>query len=170
MKRSSATTSSTNPLLLWTDLAMKTGEMMLASAQVISHRTSRMSKAGPTPNARDRREFALMGHEKIEASVESAQAIAMQLMKMTPLLGAHASKQMLTSATALMSLAASGSVGEAMTRQAALIRAVTQSAATASRLSGSTARVAQRGLKPIHARATANARRLGKLNQGRSSP
>lgn len=168
MKRSKALTSLANPLLLWTDLALKTGETMLASAQVISHRTSRMSKAGPTPNARDRREFALLGHEKIEASVESAQAIAMQLLKVSPLLAAHASRQMLASATALMSLAASGSVGEAMMRQAALIRSVTQSAATASRLSGSTAQVAQRGLKPIHARATANARRLGKLNQERS--
>jgi len=169
MKRSRPLTSLANPFLLWTDLALKTGEMMLASAQVISHRTSRMSKAGPTPNARDRREFALMGREKMEASVESAQAMAMRLMKVNPLLGAHAARQMLTSATAVMSLAASRTVGEAMKRQAALIRAVTQSAATASRLSGSTARIAQRGLKPIHARATANARRLGELNQGRSS-
>ena len=148
---------------------MKTGEMMLASAQVIGHRTHRMSRAGPTPNVRDRREFALMGHEKIEASVESAQAIATQLAKMNPLLGANAARQMLASATALMSLATSRSVGEAMTRQAELIRAVTQSAAAASQLSGSTARVAQRGLKPVHARATANARRLGKLDRGRSS-
>lgn len=169
MKRSRALPTFANPFLPWTDLALKTGEMMLASAQVIGHRTSRMSRAGPTPNERDRREFALMGHEKIEASVESAQAIAMQLMKMNPLLGAQAARQMLDSATALMSLAASGTVGEAMTRQAALIRAITQSAATASRLSGSTARVAQHGLKPIHARATANARRLGKLGAGRSS-
>ena len=169
MKRSSAPRSSTNPLLLWTDLAMRTGEMMLASAQVISHRTSRMSKTGPTPNARDRREFALMGHEKMEASVESAQAMAMRLMKMNPLLGAHAATQMLTSATAVMSLAASRTAGEAMKRQAAVIRTITQSAGAASRLSGSTARVGQGGLKPLHARATANARRLGKLDRGRSS-
>lgn len=169
MKRNRPLTSLANPFLLWTDLAVKTGEMMLASAQVISHRTSRMSRAGPTPNARDRREFALMGHEKIEASVESAQAIAMQLIKVNPLLGAHAARQMLTSATALVSLGASRTVGEAITRQAAVIRAITQAAGTASRLSGSAARVAQRGLKPIHARARANARRLARLNQGSSS-
>ena len=35
-----------NPFLVWTDLAWKTGEMMLASAQVIGHRTTRMVAAG----------------------------------------------------------------------------------------------------------------------------
>lgn len=119
MKRSRPLTSLASPFLLRTDLAVKTGEMMLASAQ----------------------------------------AIAMQLMKMNPLPGARAARQMLTSATAVMSLAASRTAGEAMKRQAAVIRTITQSAGAASRLSGSTARVAQGGLKPIHARATANARR-----------
>jgi hypothetical protein len=37
-----------------------------------------------------------------------------------------------------------------------------QSTATTAQLSGAAARLAQRGLKPIHSRATANARRLGK--------
>jgi integration host factor subunit alpha len=37
-----------------------------------------------------------------------------------------------------------------------------QSAGTVSRVSGSSGWLAQRGLKPIHARATANAKRLGK--------
>jgi hypothetical protein len=41
--------------------------MMSASAQVIGHRTGRMALAGPAPNARDRREIALMGQQKIEA-------------------------------------------------------------------------------------------------------
>ena len=74
MKRS-RTPSFTNPFLVWTRLTWKTGEMMLASAQVIHHRKSRMAAVGATPSARDRREFALMGQEKLEASVESAQAM-----------------------------------------------------------------------------------------------
>jgi predicted small secreted protein len=68
------TPSFTNTLLVWTRLAWKTGEMMMASAQVIHHRTLRMTAAGATPSARDRPEFALMGQEKLEAGVESAQA------------------------------------------------------------------------------------------------
>jgi hypothetical protein len=161
MKRSKAP-SFTNPFLVWTRLAWKTGEMMLASAQVIHHRTGRMAAAGATPSARDRREFALMGQEKIEAGVESASAMAAQMMMMNPLLGARAVKHMMTGAAAVMSLAASRTAGQAIARRAKLVRTMTQSAATTAQLSGAAARLAQRGLKPIHSRATANAKRLGK--------
>lgn len=51
---------------LWSEA----GQMMLDSAQVIAHRTQRMAKPGHT--AADRREFARMVHEKMEAGVESA--------------------------------------------------------------------------------------------------
>jgi hypothetical protein len=161
MKRS-RTPLFTNPFLVWTRLAWKTGEMMLASAQVIHHRTGRMAAAGATPSARDRREFALMGQEKLEAGVESAQAMAAQLMTLNPLLGARAVKHMMSGAAEVMSLAASRTAGQAMARHAKLVRTMTQSAATAAQLSGAAARLAHRGLIPIHSRATANAKRLGK--------
>ena len=92
MKRSRTRNSFANPFLIWTDLALKTGEMMLASAQVIGHRTGRMAAAGPKPSARDRREFTLMGEEKIKAAAESAQAMTAQMMRMNPQLGARALK------------------------------------------------------------------------------
>jgi hypothetical protein len=151
-----------NPFLLWVDLAMKTGEMMMASAQVIDHRTRRMAAAGSRPSASDRREFALMGQEKIEAAAKSAQGMATHMMTMDPFLGARAVQQSLAAARAMMSLAGSRTLSRAIARQARLVRAMTQSASTASRISGSSARLAQRGLTPIHARATANAKRLGK--------
>jgi hypothetical protein len=151
-----------NPFLVWSRLAWETGEMLLASAQVIHHRTGRMAAAGATPCARDRREFALMGQEKIEAGVESASAIAAQLMAMNPLLGARAFRHMMRGTAAVMSLAASRTVGQAVTRHAKLVRTMTQSAATAAQFSGAAARLTQRGLKPIHSRATANAKRLGR--------
>ena len=75
---------SLNPFFAWNELAMKTGEMMLASAQVIQHRTGRLVTAGPNPSLRDRREFTLMGQEKVEAIAESTQAMAMQMMAMSP--------------------------------------------------------------------------------------
>ena len=151
-----------NPFYAWADLAWKIGEMSMASAQVIAHRTTRMAAAGPVPNTRDRQEFSRMGHEKIEASVESARAIAGHLMAMNLKLGARALSQMTTGTAALMSLAASRTTGQFITRQAKLAEVVSRSATTASALSDSTARLARRGLKPIHARATGNARRLGK--------
>lgn len=161
MKRS-RTPSFTNPFLVWFRLAWKTSEMMLASAQVIQHRTSRIAEAGATPSARDRREFALMRQEKIEAGVESASAMAAQMMAMNPLLGPRAFKHLMTGAAAVMSLAASRTVSQAMARHAKLVRTMMQSTATTAQLSGAAARLTQRGLKPIHSRATANAKRLGK--------
>jgi len=149
------------PFLIWTDLALKTGAIMQASAQVIGHRTGRMAIAGPKPSARDRREFTLMGKEKIEAAVESAQGMAAHCMTMNLRLGTRAFKQMLTGATAMMSVVASRTVRQSVERQAKLGRVMTQPPVTASQLSASAARLAHRGLRPIHARATANARRLG---------
>jgi hypothetical protein len=151
-----------NPFLAWTDLAWKVGEMSMASAQVIAHRTARMAAAGPMPNPRDRQEFTRMGQEKIGAAAESAYAIAAHLTTMNLKFGARAFRHMVRATAALMSLAASRSVEQSITRQANLAATVSRSRITASELSDSTARLAGRGLKPIHARATANARRLGK--------
>ncbi len=151
-----------NPVLPWMHLASKIGEMSMASAQVIAHRSARMAAAGPMPNARDRREFTRMGQEKIGAATESAYAMAANLTTMNLKFGARAYRQMLAGTAALMSLGASRSIGRSITRQAKLAHSLSRSAKTASELSASTARLARRGLKPIHARATANARRLGK--------
>lgn len=161
MKRSRIP-SFTNPFLVWTRLAWKTGEMMLASTQVIHHRTIRMAAVGAAPSGRDRREFVLMGQEKIEAGVESASAMAAQMMTMNPLLGARAVEHMMRAMAAVMSVAASRTPGQAMARHAKLVRTMTQSAATTAQLSGAAARLAQRGLQPIHSRARSNAKRLGK--------
>ena len=162
MKRSRTRNLFGNPFLLWVDLAMKTGEMMMASAQVIGHRTRRMAAAGSKPGASDRREFALMGQEKIAAAAKSASGMAAYMMTMDPLLGARAVEQTLAAATAMMSLAGSRTVSQVLARQARLVRTMARSAGTASRISASSARLARRGLEPIHARATANAKRLGK--------
>ena len=150
------------PFMLWCDLAAKTQEMMLASAQVIAHRTSRMAGAGLAPGARDRREFALMGQEKIEAGAESAQAMTAQLMSMSQPWGLLAWRHMLQSSAAFMALAGSRTPGQIIARQATLARAVGRSAVSLAGASKDAARIAQRGLKPIHAKATANAKRLAK--------
>jgi hypothetical protein len=91
-----------------------------------------------------------------------ARAMATHMMTVSPQLGARASKQMLAGATVMMSLAASRTAGQSIRRQAKLVRTMTRSAIVAPPLSGSAARLAQRGLKPIHSRAIANARRLRK--------
>ena len=69
-----------NPFALWTDLAIQTTGMMLASAEVISHRTARMAQASIPPSGRDTAEFTLMGQEKVEAATESMQAAGLAMM------------------------------------------------------------------------------------------
>ena len=154
--------SSFVPLMLWSDLAVKTLEMMLASAQVIGHRTRRMALAGPAPNARDRREFALMGQEKFEAGAHSAQAMAAHMVSMSQPWGALAFRHHLRNSAAFMSLASSRTPTQLIARQAALAQAVAQSAVSMADVAKNATKLAHRGLKPIHAKATANARRLGK--------
>jgi DNA-binding transcriptional regulator YdaS (Cro superfamily) len=61
-----------------------------------------------------------------------------------------------------MSLASSRTPSQLIARQAALARALGQSASSMAQVSGSAAKLAHRGLKPIHSKATANAKRLGK--------
>jgi hypothetical protein len=162
MKRNYAVHSYLSPFMLWSDLATKTLEMMLASAQVIGYRTGRMALAGPAPNARDRREFALMGREKIEAGAKSAQAMAAHMMTMSPPWGALTFRHLLRNSAAFMSLASSRTPGQLIVRHAALVRALEQSAVRMADVSKDATKLAHRGLKPIHAKATANAKRLAR--------
>jgi hypothetical protein len=155
---------SANPLLPWTELAMKTGEMMLASAQVISHRTTRMAQAGPIPNARDQREFTLMGQEKLDAAAASAQAMATRMVSANQQLAAAAFQQMMSSAGSWMALLTTPTEALSGQKQAELLHnTMMDSAANASHVADSLAHIAHHGLKPIHSRAVSNAKRLGKL-------
>ncbi len=153
---------SADPMLQWTNLAVRTIEMMMASAQVIGHRTTRMAGAGFAPSAKDQEEFALMGQEKFEAAAESAQAMTMHLMKLNQRLWEQTSARMVEGTTAMLSLAGSQTLGQSVERQAGLFNLVSESAQSMSKLAGSGVTLAHRGLRPIHAKATANARRLGK--------
>ncbi len=162
MKRRAIRNRFSNPLLIWADLWLKSGELMMASAQVIGHRTARIAAAGIKPGARDRREFTRMGQEKAVAATESAAAMVAHMMTMDPFLGARAAQHMLETAGAMMALAGSRTAAQGFARHAKLVRTLGQSAGTLSQISRTSARLAQRGLKPIHARATANAKRLGR--------
>ncbi|MBY0268640.1 MAG: hypothetical protein K2X06_02050 [Burkholderiales bacterium] len=152
-----------SPFTIWSRLAWKAGEMAISSAQVIGQRTNRLALAGPVPSARDQREFALMGREKGEAALESAQAAGVRMLLLGQQFATLAFKQALSASVSLMSIAASRTAAESVDRQTRLVReTMTGSAAAASKLSGATARVARSALKPIHKRVSGNARRLGK--------
>lgn len=151
------------PLAQWSELALKTSEMLVASAEVIGHRTGRLMSCGPLPNSEDQREFTLMGQEKLEAAAEAAAAMAFHAIEAQQKLLGSAMRQMLQGSSTMLSLVSSTSAEQAAESQAKLLRAMTRSAIATSRLSAAPALMAHQGLAPIHARATANAKRLGKL-------
>ncbi len=149
-----------NPLMIWTDVALKTGEMLVSSGSVIQMRTSRMAEHGMQPTPADMREIHLMSEEKLAAVTESGAAIANQLHTVNYALANRAVQQWFQSGTTWLSLATSFTPAQALTRGQAFIDASTRAAATVTQLSSASARVAQRALKPIHSKATSNARRL----------
>jgi len=144
MERNKTLSLCANPFSVWTDLALNTCEMMVASAEVIGHRAGLMAVSGPIPNVSDQREFALMGQEKIDAAAESARAMAEFVMTMNCQIGAQAFSQMLTG----FSLAASSSIGQSLERQGDLVRTMTDSAITASQLPNSAGLLAQSAVRP----------------------
>jgi len=155
--------SPANPFILWTTLAMKTWEMMFASAQVIGHRTGRMALAGPAPNARDQREFHLMGQEKIEAATESMQAVALRMFSMNQQLGLTMFRQMASLWGSLVSLAGSRSVPQMFNAyNNVLNNTMSRTTSSMTQLGDSVAKTMHKGLTPIHSRATANAKRLAR--------
>lgn len=124
----------------YTSLALKFAELAFAAPQVIAHRLARMSVAGASPSARDRREFERMHKEKTAAFAESWFAMASATMFANQAL-AMAALQSFWSAPP----------GGRRHAQAARRRA-TQSALN----------IMGRGLAPVHRTAVANAKRLAR--------
>ena len=151
-----------DPLLQWSELANQATEMMLASAQVISHRTGRMATAGPAPSADDLDEFSLMTQEKFEAATESSLSVAAHCLQLNQQLWTQMLAQMQAGMTAMVSAATSSNLAESMTHQATLIAAMSPSVDAHAQLSNAAADLTRRALDPIHARATANAERLAR--------
>jgi len=148
------------PFLLWHALGARTVEMMFASAQVIAHRTGRMASAGFSPSPTDRQELALMAQEKINAGARSMLAMTTHLVSLSPLIGVRLFDHMLRTSTAMISLANSRTAGQSLARQGALAR--TLGSTRARDLSADFGRLVAHGVKPFHAKAVANAKRLGK--------
>ncbi|MFM9923860.1 polyhydroxyalkanoate granule-associated phasin [Variovorax sp. H27-G14] len=152
-----------NPLMQWFDLALKTHEMLLSSGSVIRMRTERMAKAGLTPSPADLAEFQLMGQEKLTAASESGMAMVKQWHSSQFSLANRAVQQWVQGTTAFLLLAGSVTPAQAVANGDAFVQSAAGSVNAASQLPGMAARIAREGLKPIHAAATSNARRLADL-------
>ena len=105
----------------------------MAVPQVVAMRTARMLAAGANPSARDRRELERMGTEKVQAFWESMNVMGLEVAKAQQQYTVFAMRQWWSPWVSPWSMAASA------------------------------ARILDKGLGPVHKRASANARRLRKL-------
>ena len=113
-------------------LAVKMAELAFAVPQVVAHRVTRMAIAGPILSKRDRKEFTLMCAEKKEAFSQSWSAMTMQAFR----------------------------ANQALT--ASIFRSFSSAGAMNERLQGVALDVLGKGLFPVHRKAVANAKRLGR--------
>jgi hypothetical protein len=114
-------------------------DLALVVPQVIAHRVARLAQAGTVPSVRDRREFQRMGDEKVAAFTEAWLAMAQQ--------GWRANQE----------------IGMAMMRAWNPLRWGTRSSAAPLRaLQSAALSVIDKGMAPVHRRAVANAKRLGR--------
>ena len=121
---------------------MQATELAWAAPQVIAHRLLRMATAGPQPSARDQREFARMGAEKMAAIYESWAAMAFEALRQQ--------QAWWLSAWRMPAWPWSWPpIGSARKRHHALQR------------------IAAHGLAPVHRRTLANAKRLGRRSRAR---
>ena len=119
-------------------LAIKAAELAFAVPQVVAHRVTRMSLAGPKLSARDRKEFELMVAEKNAAFGESWNAMVAQTALANQVLAVSFFKSFLAAAWGKKPSA----TGSAAQLQCAALG------------------VLGKGFAPVHRKALANAKRL----------
>ena len=123
----------------------KATELGLAVPAVAGHRLARLAVAGVAPSERDRREFQLMGTEKIAAFTESWTAMAMAMWQANFALG-----------SSMLGMMAMPWLGGSHARLGGQWHSAMN-------------RALDKGFAPIHRTATANARRLARARQPRGS-
>jgi hypothetical protein len=122
-------------------IGTKSTQLALAVPQVMAHRLTRMAIAGTPQSKRDQKEFKLMVDEKKTAFTESWAAMASQ---------AVAAQQ--TLALSMMRAFWAPALG----------RRPASAASVAQQWHNAALGVLDKGLGPVHRKATANARRLAK--------
>ena len=125
-------------------LGAQASELMLAAPVVVAHRLGRLARAGHRPSVKDQREFQRMSAEKLAAFGEAWQAMTLQMLKSNQQLAASMMRSGCPGAALRK-----GSMGAPLARAAALW----QQAALD---------ILGQGIRPVHRRAVANAKRLGR--------
>lgn len=121
-------------------IAAKSAELAMAAPQVVAHRVARLAMAGAVPTARDRKEFHLMVKEKEVAFSQALAAMAKQSVLAQRALAASVLRSLWSPSLK----GRSSPVAVALQMQAAALG------------------ILNKGMTPVHRKAVANARRLGR--------
>ena len=141
----------------------KVAELATAAPQVVAIRTARMLAAGAHPGATDRAEFSQMRTEKVLAFWESMFAMGAQIVRTNQEYARTAALQWCRLWTTPWWLSAYRPASQApasLPRAAALI-----AGPTPRQRQRAVSKLAEAALTPVHKRATANARRLGRTKK-----
>lgn len=124
-------------------VSRKAAEVAVAAPQVIARRLTQMALAGAKPSARDRKEFQRMGAEKMAALTESWSAMAARTVQ----------AQQKLALSWMASLWMPGKNSQSLAK-----KAVRQAG-------DAMLEVVDEGMKPIHRRVVANAKRLSRTKR-----
>jgi hypothetical protein len=145
--------ASSTPMALWWQTCLKAAETMVAAPQVITHRTARMAQVGSIPTQVDQREFAAMGAEKVVAFSQAWMNAASEIVTFQQQMASTAIHQWWAMANQFNPVTT-------FTAPWSLMKAPIGLLFTSNRAMSITPRIAHAVVKPIHAKATSNARRL----------
>jgi hypothetical protein len=156
LHRYSRAASRAYPQLLWWQVGLKTWETLFAAPEVIAHRTARLMTAGLMPGTSDRREFVDMGTEKVVAFSRAWVDASGEILAFQQELARLAGRQWSALLTAFNPFLAGPSTQAFLSYFDFLNSVVAAGNHTMTALP----RVAHSAVRPVHARATRNARRL----------
>jgi hypothetical protein len=156
LHRYSRAMSRAYPQLLWWQVGFKAWETMFAAPTVIAQRTARLMSAGPIPGASDRREFVNMGTEKVVAFSQACLGASREMVSFQQGLARIACRQWWALFTALNPLLA----GRGTQPFSGTSKIVMSMLDAGNHSMSALPRVAHSAVKPVHAKATSNARRL----------
>ncbi len=111
-----------NPFMAWTDLAMKTTELMVESGQVIGSRVDQLTRAGANAEPEELKQYSLLGTDKPRAVTDSGLAMVSRLQSAQYDLMTRAWQQWFSNLAALVAMAGSNSFGEVLSRQQRLFQ------------------------------------------------
>lgn len=154
-----------NPFMLWTDLAMKTTEMVVSSGQVIGERVDELTRASAHPSQQDYSQLTLLAPERVKGATETALETFTRLQTTGWQFMANAWQQWFSTLAAMTTITGSRTFGQVLERQDRLYKSLTRAGADA--ISAANDAAVDATPKAARGATTAAARRSSRVSRAR---